>query len=164
MNRVAVACVLAVLLGVSVAASPSTESEVRARGEDFAAAWNRHDAKTMAQIWAPEGDLINPFGRFAKGRGPIEKLFQDDHSGPMKTSRYRNVSFSVRTLTPDLAIADFDVEITGMKAPDNTALPTLKPHVTTLFKKEGGKWWILTARAFNYTPAPTPPAKVKAKK
>jgi uncharacterized protein (TIGR02246 family) len=160
MRRVTVVFVLLMVV-VSVAASASVESEVKARGEEFAAAWNRHDAKTMARLWAPEGDLINPFGRFAKGRGPIEKLFQDDQSGPMKTSHYRNVASSVRTLTPDLAIADFDVEITGMKAPDNTALPTLKPHVTSLFKKESGKWWILTARAFNYTPAPAPPAKGK---
>jgi hypothetical protein len=57
---------------------------VSARGQEFVAAWNKDYAKGMAALWAPQGDLINPFGRVAHGRAKVEKLFADEHSHVMK--------------------------------------------------------------------------------
>ncbi|HEX9148245.1 MAG TPA: hypothetical protein VF958_03705, partial [Thermoanaerobaculia bacterium] len=73
---VLVALALGSMAGLAVAASEKggSEAQVRARSQEFAASWNRHDPKAMAGVWAADGDLINPFGRTAKGRNEIEKL------------------------------------------------------------------------------------------
>src|SRR5947207_3213726 len=109
MNRVLRVSVL-VFLVYSVAAA-SVESEVKARGDEFAAQWNKHGVKAMAEMWAPDGDVINPAGRMAKGRAEIEKLFREEHGSIMKNSTYKNMNPSVRTLEPELAVSDWDVEI-----------------------------------------------------
>ena len=61
-------------LGVAIGEDSAREKEVRAVEDAFVAAWNKHDTKALAAGWAPDGDLINPFGRWAKGRAEVEKL------------------------------------------------------------------------------------------
>src|SRR5438552_14053874 len=34
-------------------------ADIKARGDAFAAAWNKHDPKAMAALWAADGDLID---------------------------------------------------------------------------------------------------------
>ena len=157
MKRITIATVLGILFSLPVLAS--TESEVRARADEFVAAWNKHDSKAMADLWATDGDLINPAGRAAKGRAEVEKLFRDEHGTVMKKSTYKNVSSSVRVVEPELALGDWDVEISGMVGPDGAAAPVQKTHVNSLMKKASGKWWIVAARAYNYVPMPAAPKK-----
>ena len=150
-----------VLFTLPLFASPAVESEVKAFGDAFAAAWNRHDTKAMAAMWAPDGDLANPVGRWAKGTAEVEKLFADEHATIMKKSTYKNGAMSVRPLSGDMALADWDVEISGEVGPDGKTLPTEKAHVTSLMKKAGGKWWIVSARAFEWLKMPAPPVAKK---
>ena len=158
MNRRLGICVLA-LFALPLFANPAIDSEVKARGEEFAAAWNKHDAKAMAALWAPDGDLINPIGRMAKGPAEIEKLFAEEHGSMFKKSTYKNITANVHALSADLAVVDWDVTIDGEIGPDGKMVPTDKPHVTAVMKKANGKWWIETARAFEYMKMPAPPAK-----
>jgi len=143
----------------AVGASPTVESEIRAQGEEFAAAWNKHDVKALAGIWAPDGDLINPQGRIAKDRNEIETLFKDEHTTVFAKSTYKNEHLTVHVVTPDVAVGDWDVEITGALGPDGKAGPAIKAHVTGVFKKAGGKWWLISGRAFSYLPMPPMPKK-----
>ena len=77
MKRVFILTALALLASVPILASPAIEAEIKARADEFAAAWNKHDTKAMADMWSTDGDLINPYGRVAKGRAEVEKLFLD---------------------------------------------------------------------------------------
>ncbi len=162
MYRVLVASLAAILISAVAVAKESNEQQIRDRAEEFAAAWNKHDPFAMAMVWSAEGDLINPFGRKARGIADIVKLLQDEHNTVMKQSSFKVTNVSVRFIEPTLAIVDEDVEISGITNPDGTPAPTLKPHVTTLMRKGGGKWWVLTARAWNYTPPPPPPPPAPA--
>lgn len=154
MKRTLGICLLALICTVALA-SPVVESEVKARGEEFAAAWNKHDAKAMTAIFAPDADLMNPAGRWANGSAEILKLFTEEQSTFMKTSTYKNVKTMVRPLAGDMAVADWNVELTGMMTPDGKPAPVQKVHVTALMKKSGGKWWVVSGRAFA-EPAPPP--------
>src|SRR5690242_4541695 len=64
------------------------DAAIRKRHDEWCDAWNKHDPKAMAAFWTADGDLINPFGRHAKGTAEIEKLFTEEQSGPMKESTY----------------------------------------------------------------------------
>src|SRR5262245_25641340 len=98
MVRVLSATVIAALLSSAAIEQPakSNEQQIRERADEFAAAWNKHDTMAMAYVWSADGDLINPFGRKAKGLLEIERLFRDEHNGPMKNSTYTTTSMSVR--------------------------------------------------------------------
>ena len=111
----------------------------------------------MAYFWSADGDLINPSGRKAKGLTEIQRLFQDEHNGVMKNSTYTMTSLSIRFLDPTLALVDDDAEISGMTSPDGSTV-NLKAHVFNVLRKSGGKWWIVSARAYAFLPPPPPPA------
>src|SRR5262249_32777906 len=60
---------LALPAGLGAAnAKASDEAAIRKVFGDFAEAWGRDDAKSMASHWAVDGDVINPPGRRANGR------------------------------------------------------------------------------------------------
>jgi uncharacterized protein (TIGR02246 family) len=139
--------------------SAADEKALKARADEFLAAWDKDDAKGLAAIFAPDGDLINPFGRVARGRAEVEKLFADEHATFTKGTHYNLTSLSTRLIGTDAAVQDWDIELTGMKGPDGSAMPPLKHHVTVVFEKKGGKWWALAARPAVPVPPPGPPAK-----
>ena len=53
-----------------------------------------------------------------------------------------------------VAIADWDIEIDGMQAPDGSALPPLKDHV---WVERGGRWLAAAVRPVTYPPPPGKP-------
>ena len=156
MKRVLAAAAAAILISTVVYAQ-SDEEKIRARAQEFADAWNKHDAMAMAYLWSVDGDLVNPFGRRASGLTEIQRLFQDEHSKAMKNTTYTITGIKVRFLDPTTAILDEDAELAGVPNPDGTTV-TLKPHVTAVMTKSGGQWWLSAVRAFSYMPPPAPPA------
>jgi uncharacterized protein (TIGR02246 family) len=158
MRRVLLPIVIAILASGVVIAKPTNEEQIRSRGEEFAAAWNKHDTVAMAMIWSVDGEVVNPYGRRAKGLTEIQKIFQDEHNTFLKQSTYKITSHSVRFVEPNIALVDFDVEISGVLNPDGTTT-TIKPHVVSLWRKSGGNWWVVTGRAVSYLPPPAAPPK-----
>jgi len=153
------AAVFALCLPAHAQTTGTTASEdaIRKLSADFAAAWAKDDAKTMASFWAPDGDLINPWLRVAKGPAEIEKLFQDEHSTFMKGTTYGLTVSGVRFLGPDAAIADWESTISGMKGPDGNVMPPMPHHVTMVLQRKAGKWSIVAARPVIAPPPPGPP-------
>lgn len=156
MKRFLMIVLTAFLLTLPMFAKESSEAAIRATDEAFAAAWNKHDAKAMAATWAKDGDLINPFGRVAKGRDEIETLIQDEHSKAMKQSTYSPGAMSVRFIEPDIAFVEQDVEISGITGSDGSAAPLMKVHINRVVQKKDGKWLTVTARPVIYPPHPGP--------
>lgn len=145
-------CALSLVLVPAVFASDA--SEIAARTQEFLAAWNRHDAKGMAAVWAPDGDLVNPFGRVAKGRAEVEALFVDEQSKMMKGTTMEMSGEATRMVAPTVAVDDWDVAVVGMKGPDGNPAPPLKHHVTVVLVKKDGTWWVAAARPVLYPPPP----------
>jgi uncharacterized protein (TIGR02246 family) len=108
----------------------------------------------VAALWAPDGDLINPFGRVARGRAEVEKLFADEHSAMMKGTTFKVESEAVRLLGPSAAVMDWDAAVVGMTGPDGKAIPPFKNHVTIVLMKQGDTWWVAAARPVSYPPPP----------
>jgi uncharacterized protein (TIGR02246 family) len=145
---------LPVLLGLLTvpaarAGDKKADAAIQKRHDEWAAAWNKHDPKLMASFFLPDGDLINPFGRHAKGTAEIEKLFTEEQSGPMAGTSYSGTIESISYIGKNVAIVDVAGEISGMKGPDGTAAGApFKHHVTWIAEKKNGKWFAHGARAF----------------
>jgi uncharacterized protein (TIGR02246 family) len=145
-----------IALPVARADQKKEDAAIQKRHDEWCAAWNKHDAKLMAGFFVADGELINPFGRRAKGTAEIEKLFTEEQTGPMTGTTYSGTIESIRYIDDDVAIVDVTGEITGMKRPDGSAAPAFKHHVTWIAEKRHGKWMALGARAFSFIPAPAP--------
>src|SRR5262249_6545605 len=125
-TRILLGVALAAVAGFAIVRSASSdaadEAAIKARSPDFAATWNRHDPKALAAFWAEDGDLINPWGRLATGRAEIEKLFQDEQgpAGMLRATTFDVKSDTVRFVSPDVAVDDWETVITGAFNPDGT--------------------------------------------
>ena len=121
---------------------------------DFTTAWNRHEPAQMASVWHDDGDLINPWGRVAKGREQVLALFREEHSGPMKTCNYQMTTTSLRLVSGDVAIVDCESTLTGMRDQSGKELPPYKPHILLLLSKKDGEWRVLCGRPYAFSSRP----------
>jgi uncharacterized protein (TIGR02246 family) len=139
--------------------SPSDEDAIKARCDVFAAAWNKDDAAGMAACWSVDGDLINPFGRVAKGRTAVEQLFKDEHGGIMKGTHFDQKVSGVRFLASGaVAVVDWDITITNMKSPDGATLPAMPHHAVIVMQKtRDGTWFTEAARPYVFQTMPVAP-------
>lgn len=144
------------LAGAGGQGSPSEDdTALRKAQDDFATAWNNHDAQAMAMGWAEDGDWIGPDGNVAQGRAAVENLLAEAHTGDSATSKIAIKVNSVRFLKPDVAVVDAECELTGMRDFFDKPLPTLKVLATTVAVKKDGKWRTAVYRAF----VPPPPSE-----
>ncbi len=134
--------------------SAKDREAIRKLHADFAAAWERDDAEGMAACWAADGDLVNPFGRVAKGRRAVEQLFAEERSGFVKSAQFASRVEAIRFLKPDVAIVDVFWLITGAHAADGTELEPLKGTYAAVTCKSKGRWGVSACRGRIPTRAP----------
>lgn len=134
--------------------SAKDREAIRKLHADFAAAWDRDDAKGMAACWAANGDLVNPFGRVAKGRRAVEQLLAEEHSGFVKNTQFASRVEAIRFLKPDVAVVDVSWLITGAHAADGTELEPVKGTYAAVMCKSKGRWEVSASRVLIPTPAP----------
>ena len=146
MRKVFLGVVALNLIAFGAFAADTATQAVEKRTGEFVAAWNRHDSKAMAALFLPDGDLINPFGRWAKGRDEVARLFADEQSTVMNATTMTTDAIAVRTLAPEVALADWDITVTGMTAPDGSVMPAMKFHVAFVWGKKSGTWSVIAGR------------------
>ena len=156
---IALAVALAAFSAPTMAADAGAKAAIEKLNQDFVTAWNAHDTKGMAAVWAENGDLINPFGKKASNRADIEKLFAEEQAGAMKASTYKLESFSMRELNRSTAVGDWNSVVTGMTDPAGKPLPPFAHHVFVVYVMQGGHWWAASVRAYANPPAPKPAKK-----
>jgi uncharacterized protein (TIGR02246 family) len=154
MKAIATSVVVCLLLGMgSSLARADEKAAIQERVDGFTAAWNAHDPERMAALWVEDGDVINPFGRAAKGRDEVRRLFADEQAGPMRQSRHEMRVESVR-MVGDLALVDLKSTITGIRGEDDRAYPPLNLHIFNVMTRRDGEWMIISARPYALLPPP----------
>jgi uncharacterized protein (TIGR02246 family) len=144
--------------GRSTAAKISSREEeaIRKQIDEFVAAWNRHNPQAMSMVFAEDADLINPFGRIAKSRTEIEKLFKEEHAGTLKNSHMALKFKGLRFLAQDAAVSDHTFEVTEAQDRADKGM-SIRGHLSLAFKKHGDTWLVEVCRPM--IPAPSPEAK-----
>ena len=123
---------------------------------DFVAAWNTHEAGTLAALWDENGDLVNPEGVSATGRSSIEALLASDEG---TGGRFGNTTFHVdessfRLVAPDVALADWRVTLDFSLSNSEAVMPPQSDRVVFVLVRHGDTWAVAAAR-------PTPFPKVE---
>ena len=135
--------------------TPQDEQAIQNLALEFAAGWNRHDAQGMAACFTMDGDLVNPSGKIARGRAHVQKLFAEEQAGPLQASRVTMAHKHLRFLKPDLAMGDYQFEVSHIRNAEGQETTT-KGLVSCVLRKEGDGWLITAART--NVPAPMPAA------
>ena len=155
-----------VLAALCLATSPALASEaaspfnVRTPEEvpdGFAVAWNRHDMKALAGLFADRADFVNVIGLHWRGRGEIERAHAEIHATRMKDSRLTILARTARPLRADVAIVHADWELAGDTGIEGKPLPPRRGVLSFVVAKRGGRWLVESAQNTDVVPIPIAP-------
>jgi len=135
------------LFGDAPALSQDDEKAIRDVFEAHYDAWNDHDAKKMALLYASDGDLRTTRNKEGKNQKEIEEVLVDLHSQNMKDAQVEGVIKSIQLVKPDIAFIDGESTITGIQS-SNKNTSRLHHHVVFVLVKREGQWKILIGRPF----------------
>ncbi|HLF55680.1 MAG TPA: SgcJ/EcaC family oxidoreductase [Thermoanaerobaculia bacterium] len=138
-----------------VLAEETVEAAIRARMEQYVAAWNRGAAEDAAAVYMEDGTHTYVFGYTHRGRTEIAKGLEELLGGPMKGSQLAIETLDIRQLSPDVAVEEEAFTISGLEAPDGTDLPAAKGLCLAVYKMVDGEW--LGAAVQCMMPPPAPP-------
>lgn len=119
------------------------ERMIRQIAEDFAKAYNAHDAQAIAKLFAPDGEVASEEGDIQQGRDEIAEEFAavfDEFPGAKIKVEIR----SIRFLTPGVAVEDGVASV--VRVPGDAATPT---RYTVIHSKQDGRWLIASTRDYS---------------
>lgn len=135
----ALACLLFVTTGF---AQQKEEEQVKNVLTAFVEAWNKHDAKVFASIFAEDADLINVAGKSKHGRYEIEEHHAPSFKTKWKDSYQKITQSKTRFIKPDVAAVDAWWELTGIKGPEGQDMPARRGLLNFVMTKNDDKWFI----------------------
>jgi uncharacterized protein (TIGR02246 family) len=138
-----IATVLAGAAIVSASPDPSRaddENAIRQTGKAFIKASNAHDAKALAALFSPAGEIVNDEGHVIQGRAAIEQTYA------AMFQAYPNLKISgstqsLRFVCPAVAIED-GTSVIKHKSGEGTE----HDRYSVVYVKEDGRWQVASAR------------------
>ncbi len=103
-------------------------------------AWNRHDARGYAAIFAEDVDFTNVFGVLMHGRAAIEASHAVIFETMFKHSSLAVIETSVRLLRPDIAAVDVRWRMTGARDPKGEVWPERHGLLSAIAMEPSGGW------------------------
>jgi uncharacterized protein (TIGR02246 family) len=88
------------------------EHAIRAIMDRFIDAWNQHDAKAFAALFAEDADFTNVRGMGASGRAKIETFHAPLFATIFSKSHQEHTDIKARFLRPDMAAVDVSWKMT----------------------------------------------------
>ena len=114
-------------------------------------AWNRHDAKAYAALFADDGDVVNVAGWWWKGRSEIERQLSAAYAVVFRESRLTITDVQIRFLARDIAIAHVRWSMEGARTPPPIPEPREGIQIQVL-QKRGAIWRIAAFQNTNSLP------------
>jgi uncharacterized protein (TIGR02246 family) len=141
--------------------TPIHSAEAKSKVETVLAAlresWNRHDMVAFAAQFTQDADFVNVIGMHERGRSAIEALHIAIHKTMFRNSQLRTLGQSVRFLTPQVAVAHVDWEMTGHESPEVegwTLRAIRKGVLTAVLVAESDNWRITALHNTDTVPVP----------
>src|SRR5437870_1995208 len=137
--------------------SPGAESKIEAVLAALQDSWNRHDMAAFAALFSQDADFVNVVGMHLRGRAAIEAQHVAIHKTVFRNSQLRTLGQSVRFLTPQVAVAHVDWQMTGhdMSHVKDWSLPEVRKGVlTAVLLFEGDTWRIDALHNTDTVPLP----------
>jgi uncharacterized protein (TIGR02246 family) len=110
------------------------------RADEFIAAFNKGDAKAVAEFWLPDGDYIDQSGREIKGRAAIEKLYEKVFAG-QKGAKLSVTVTSAHMVSDDVGLEDGITEVTPADGG-----PGAVARFSAVLVRKDGVWYFASVR------------------
>ena len=135
------------VIGLSVAANAQKpDADAQKLQEDYAAAFNKGDAKALAELYAPDGTRLGPDGAWLVGRAAIEKVYADGFAGPLKGAKLALTGGHIQAVTPDVKVMEGRFVLTGFAV--------IKGRYVNTLVRRGKTWQIASVVTITDPPAP----------
>jgi uncharacterized protein (TIGR02246 family) len=118
------------------------EQAIRAAAQQYVEALARGDAKTLAAVWLPDGDIVDEFGRSTPAKDVIEAEVKARENSTVADGG-RDVKLAgstIRFLTADVAIEDGTVDVSVKDR------PTARGRFAAVWVRRDGRWRLATLR------------------
>ena len=123
-------------------ADKSVEQASEGLARALEAAWNRHDARALAEPFAEDADFANVFGMTVRGRAAIEALHAPLFKTMFTDSRLTVLETRVRMIRPDVAAVDVKWTMTGARDPHGNPWPERVGLLNWIVTRHGERWLI----------------------
>jgi uncharacterized protein (TIGR02246 family) len=112
--------------------------------KDYEDAWNRHDAKGLADQYHTDATWVNWFGSYSKGQKDIQAHYETVHKTYFKATHYYTRSIEdMDFVKPDVVIAHVRTGLTGDERYPGQTFEFRRLIVLT---KRDGRWRILAGQ------------------
>ena len=120
-----------------------TEQAITEVLERFTEAWNTHDAKAYAALFAENADFTNVFGQSFHGRETIEAQHAKIFASMFKDSRITSMNSTVRLIDQLFASVDVIWTMSGAVDMKGNSWADRKGLMSLVMKSENEVWSIL---------------------
>ncbi|HTA49767.1 MAG TPA: SgcJ/EcaC family oxidoreductase [Verrucomicrobiae bacterium] len=159
MKIVAICFLLLPLLLAGQTGEEADEHAIRAVIDRFMDAWNRHDAKSFAAVFAEDADFTNVRGVGATGRANIESFHAPMFATIFSKSHQEYTGIKTRFIRPDVASVDVRWKMTGTTDPQGNLRPEREGLLNFVMVKNAGRWEIVVMHNLEISALPPPPPK-----
>ena len=135
----AISSLLLPLAAVAQHGEASDRQAIQGVMDRFEDAWNRHDAKAFAAVFAEDADFTNWRGTGASGRSKIEEFHAPMFATIFKNSHQKYTDIRTRFVRPDVAAVDVRWEMTGATDPQGNPRPERQDLLNFVMAKNGGQ-------------------------
>ena len=145
------------LLFTAQTSAETDEHAIRAVMDRFMDAWNHHDAKAFAAVFAEDADFTNVRGIGASGRQKIEDFHAPVFATIFSKSHQEYTDVKTRFIRPDIAAVDVHLKMTGVIDAQGNPRPDREGLLNFVMAKNAGRWEILVMHNLDLSALPPPP-------
>ena len=145
------------LLFTAQTSAETDEHAIRAVMDRFMDAWNHHDAKAFAAVFAEDADFTNVRGIGASGRQKIEDFHAPVFATIFSKSHQEYTDVKTRFIRPDIAAVDVHWKMTGVIDAQGSPRPDRDGLLNFVMAKNAGRWEILVMHNLDLSAQPPPP-------
>lgn len=133
------------------------ERAIRAVMDRFVDAWNHHDAKAFATVFAEDADFTNWRGTGASGRTKIEAFHAPVFATIFSKSHLEYTDIKTRFVRPDVATVDVHWKMSGAIDAQGNPRPEREGLLSFVMANSAGQWEIVVMH--NLDISALPPSK-----
>ena len=140
---------MAALLIIGLAGSVSAQkpdADAQKIADEYAAAFNKGDAKALAALYSADGTRLGPDGSWLVGRAAVEKVYMDGFAGPLKGAKLALTSGHVQAVTADVKVMEGRFTVAG--------LAPIKGRYVNTIVRHGKVWQLASVVTITDPPAP----------
>lgn len=130
------------------------ERAVRAVIDRFVDAWNHHDAKAFATVFAEDADFTNWRGTGASGRTKIEAFHAPVFATIFSKSHLEYTDIKTRFVRPDVATVDVHWKMSGAIDAQGNPRPEREGLLSFVMAKSAGQWEIVVMHNLDISALP----------